>query len=94
VEQRAATADHRLLLQRNPHIRRIALQRFPKEPCRGNPGYRKGMPLDHESRADNRWVGAISGLPHTVAEHQHWRSRWGVILGRNHTTVERAHPHG
>ena len=49
MQQAAIATEHRFLLYRNPHIRRIALQRFAKKASGRDAGHGYGMTFNDES---------------------------------------------
>jgi hypothetical protein len=88
AQERAFTADQRLLVQRDPEIRGIALQHFAKEARRSDANDGERMALDGEGAAHDGRIGAIDGLPDTVADDGDRRRGWLVIARSKDTAAE------
>ena len=89
AEDRRVAVDQRLLLQRNPQIRRIAAQRFAEESRRRHADDGERVALDDERGADDRWIAAVGALPDVVAQHDDRRRRRRVVRGAEHAAAER-----
>ena len=89
-QDRRVTIDHRLLLQRNPHVRRIAAERFAEKSRRRHTDDGERTAFDVERRSDDRRVTAVSSLPDVMAEHDHGLRRRRVVGGVEHAAPERA----
>ena len=90
AEDRGVAVDQRLLLERNPQVRRIAAQRFAEESRRRDADDGEGVPLDEERGADDRRIAAVGALPDVVAQHDDGRRRRRVVGGGEDAAAERA----
>ncbi len=90
TQQRAAAGNHRLLLQRNPHLRRVGANRFAEESWFRDANHGEWVTLHDQCRSHNRFVRAVFRGPRLMAEHDDWRRRRPVVKWREHTSAERA----
>ena len=67
--------DQRLLLQRNPQVRRIGPQRLAEESRRRDAGHGERVPFDDQRGADDRGIAAVGALPGVIAQHDDRRRR-------------------
>jgi hypothetical protein len=80
TQQRAVADNQRLLLERNPEVRRIAAERLAEEPGRRDTDDGERVPLDDERRADDRGIAAVRALPGVMADdHRRCRRRFVVV---------------
>ncbi len=90
AEDRRVAVDQRLLLNRNPQVRRIATQSLAEESRRRHADDRERVALDDERGADHRGVGAVRPLPDVMAHHNSGRGRRQVVGRVEHPTAEGA----
>ena len=89
-QQRAVAGDHRLLLQRKPHVRRVRANRFAEESRRGHADDRERVTFHDERRSEERRVRPVDALPQAMAEHDDRRCRGPVVIRREQATAEGA----
>src|SRR5437763_4751221 len=90
-EQRAFTADQRLLLQGDPHVRRIAAQSFAEKSRGHHADHGDRVASDYKGGAYDRRIARIDGLPKAMADHDDRRSVWLIVFGREDTSSEGAY---
>src|SRR5271168_3418981 len=92
MQQTAVAANQGLLLQGDPNVGWIALQRLTEKSRGRNADHCKGMALDHERCAHDRWIAAVGVLPDAVAQHGDRRSRGLIVLRSEDAAAEGGHP--
>ena len=94
AQQRRLAGDQRLLVQRDPQVRRIAAQRLAEEAGAGHADDRERVPLEDEGGADDLRIGAVGARPGVMAHDDHRRGRRGVVGRRDDAAAERGHAEG
>ena len=89
AEDRRVAGDQRLLLQRNPQIRRIAAQRLPEESRRRTPTTVNGWPSMTSVAPTSDRIAAVGALPDVMAHHDDRRRRRRVVGRGEHAAAER-----
>src|SRR6185437_3003467 len=90
MQQRGLARKRDVLLQREPDVRRIALQHFAEESRWRHANDREGVPLDDKCRAHNGRVAAIGGLPGAMTEYRDRRCGRRVVFRSEDATAESA----
>ena len=90
ANQRCASAGVHFLLERNPDVRGITVERFAEESGWRDADDAEGMALDVKGGADDLGVAGVDGLPGAMAEDDD-RGRSGrVVLRGEDATGKRA----
>ena len=79
AQQRRLAGDQRLLVQRDPQVRRIAAQRLAEEAGAGHADDGERVPLEDEGGADDLRIGAVGARPGVMAHDDDRRGRRGVV---------------
>ncbi len=94
MQQAAIGIHHGFLLQRNPDVRRVALESFAEKSRGRDADHRDGVAFDDERGTHNGRIRGIGSLPDAVAEYGDGRSTRLVVLRRKHPAAEGANSEG